>query len=182
MVEKLTLKKLSVVTKKIINALPEHLPTRRVLSQKQTRVFISIVTLTLLSGFLFVEVMSAVQTSLTISNTGAISISTVGVSVYWDSAYSNKTSSINWGTLDPGAQKSVTVYIRNEGSLAVTLTLSTSNWSPSTASNYLTLTWNYNGQTINPGASVQVRLTLTTSASVTGVTAFSFNIVITGSG
>ncbi|MCW4048021.1 MAG: hypothetical protein NWE99_10775 [Candidatus Bathyarchaeota archaeon] len=178
--KKLTLKRLSDVTKKIFNALPKHLPTRRLLSQKQTRVFIAIVTLTLLSGFMFVEVMSAVQTSLTISNTGTIT--TAGVSVYWDSACTNKTSSINWGALDPGAQKSVTVYIRNEGSSAVTLTQSTSNWSPSTASNYLTLTWNYNGQVINPGASVQVRLTLTASASVTGVTAFSFNIVITGSG
>jgi hypothetical protein len=180
MVEKLTLKKLSEMTRKIINELPTRTSASRALSKKRTRAFIAIVTLTLLSGFMFVEVMSAVQTSLTIANTGTIT--TVGVNVYFDSAYTNRTSSINWGTLNPGAQKSVTVYIRNEGSSAVTLTQSTSNWSPSTASSYMTLTWNYNGQTINPGASVQVRLTLTASASVTGVAAFSFNIVIVGSG
>jgi hypothetical protein len=106
----------------------------------------------------------------------------VGVVVYWDSSFTNITTSVNWGILDPGAQKSVTVYIRNEGNSAITLSQSTSNWNPTTASSYLTLTWNYNNQPINPGASAHVTLTLTASASITGVSSFSFDITVVGSG
>jgi len=180
MVRKLTLEKLFAITKKIINDLPKRTSATRVISRKRTRAFIAIVTLTLLSGFMFVEVMSAVQTSLTIANSGTIS--TVGVGVYFNSACTDRTSSIDWGILAPGGQKSVSVYICNEGSTAVTLAQSTSNWNPSTASSYLSLSWSYNGQTINPGGSLQVTLTLNVSPSVNGVAGYSFDIVIVGSG
>jgi hypothetical protein len=179
MVRKLTLNKLSEMTKKLINEMPKRSSATRVISRKQTRAFIVIVTLALLSGFMFVEVISAVQTSLTIANSGTIS--TVGVGVYYNSACTNRTSSIDWGLLAPGGQKSVTVYVRNEGTAAVTLTQSTSNWNPSTASSFLSLSWSYNGQTINPGASLQVTLTLTVSSSISGVSGYSFDIVIVGS-
>jgi hypothetical protein len=93
-----------------------------------------------------------------------------------------KVSSISWGALDPGSNVNKTVYIRNEGNSAVTLALSTSNWNPSTASNYLTLTWNYGGQTINVNSVVQVKFTLSASSSTTGITSFTFDIVITATG
>jgi hypothetical protein len=182
-VRKLALNKLSEMTKRLINELPKRTFATRVISRKQSargRAFIAIMTLTLLSGFLFVEVMSAVQTSLTIANSGTIS--TVGVGVYYNSACTNRTGSIDWGLLAPGGQKSVTVYVRNEGTAAVTLTQSASNWNPSTASSYLSLSWSYSGQTISPGASLQVTLTLAVSPSISGVSGYSFDIVIVGSG
>jgi hypothetical protein len=178
-VKKLTLQNLSEKMRKIFGK-AENCFRSCALSQKKTKAFLTLVVLALLSGFMFVEVMSAAETSISVSNTGTIS--TVGVGVYWDSGYTNKTSAINWGTLQPGVQRSFTVYIRNEGNVAITLSKSTTNWSPSATSNYLNLAWNYNGQTINPGASVQVALTLTVSASITGVTNFNFDITIMGSG
>jgi hypothetical protein len=138
------------------------------------------IMLAFLSGFIVSIAVSATQTSTTLSSVGALKA--IGVGVYWDSSFTNRTTAINWGTLDPGTQKSFTMYIRNEGNSAITLSQSTSNWNPSAASNYLTLTWNYNGQTINAGASVQVTLTLTVSASITGVSNFTFDITIVGSG
>jgi hypothetical protein len=62
------------------------------------------------------------------------------------------------------------------------LSISTSNWSPSTASNYITLNWNYNGQTVNPNEYVSVTFTLTVSNSIAGVSSFSFDISLVGSG
>jgi len=126
------------------------------------------------------QVMSAVQTNTNISNQGALKA--VGVGVYWDAALTNKVSSIDWGTLEPGSNVTKTVYIRNEGNAAAKLSLTTSNWSPSTASSYLTLTWNYGGQTLNVNESIQVKLTLSASSSVTGITNFSFDITITATG
>ena len=130
--------------------------------------------------FMMTQVTSLVLTSKTIPNVGVVKA--VGVGVYWDAALTNKVSSIDWGVLDPGSNKNVTVYIRNEGNSAVSLTMNTANWNPSTASNYMTLTWNYGGQSINVGAVIQVKLTLSVSASVAGITNFSFDINIVASG
>ena len=84
--------------------------------------------------------------------------------------------------VEPGSSTSVTVYIKNTGNSPVTLTLDTENWNPSSASNYMSLSWDYNGQSIDAGGVVQVELTLTVYSNVTGITDFNFDIVITGSG
>jgi hypothetical protein len=123
------------------------------------------------------QVMSALQASTKVSNTG--SLMTVGVGVYSDSACTTKITSLNWGTLAPGSNVNQTVFIKNEGNAVATLSMAPSNWSPASASSYMTLTWNYNGQTLSVGQVVQVKFTLTISSSVTGITTFSFDITIT---
>jgi hypothetical protein len=72
------------------------------------------------------------------------------------------------------------VYVLNSGSVPVSLSMTTSNWVPSTASNYLTLAWNRQSYVLSVGSSVQAVLTLSVSSSVTSVTSFSFDITITG--
>lgn len=124
--------------------------------------------------------MSAVQSNRTISNAG--SVKAIGVGVYWDQACSNPVTSISWGTIDPGSSVNKTVYIKNTGNNAATLSLTTSNWSPSNASSYLTLSWDYNGQPINVNAVIQVKLTLSVLSSISGITSFSFDITIIASG
>lgn len=126
------------------------------------------------------QVISSLQTSTSISNAG--SVKAVGVGVYWDAGLTNPVSSINWGIVEPNSNKDVTVYIRNEGNSAVSLAMNASNWNPANASDYMVLTWDYGGQSINVGDVVQVTLTLSVSASVSGITDFSFDIIIVGSG
>jgi hypothetical protein len=124
--------------------------------------------------------VSAALTKNQISNIG--SIKAVGVGVYWDQACVNSTSQINWGLLEPGSNVSKTIYIRNEGNTAATLSMTISNWNPLDASNYMTLTWNYNGQNLNVGAVIQVKLTLSVSSNISGITNFSFLITIMANG
>lgn len=126
------------------------------------------------------QVLSAVQASRTVSNTGAVKA--IGVGVYWNNECTNPLSFIDWGVLEPGSIKNVTCYIRNEGNSVSTLSMQTSNWSPSNASDYMTLSWDYGGQPINPDDVVQVTFTLSVSASIGGITSFSFDIIIVGSG
>jgi len=125
------------------------------------------------------QVMSSIQTNTKISNQG--SLKTVGVGVYWDSGLTSRVSSINWGLLEPGSNVNKTVYIRNEGNAAAVLSITTSNWSPSNSSSYLNLNWDYGGQTINVSEVVKVKLTLSTLASINGITSFSFDITIVAS-
>jgi len=124
--------------------------------------------------------MSATTTSRTFSNSG--SLKGIGVGIYQYQNCTSPVSSFNWGTLDPGSKVNKTVYIRNEGNSPATLSMAASNWNPSSASSYMTLSWNYGGQTLNVGASIQVKFTLSVSATVSGITNFSFDITITASG
>ena len=76
----------------------------------------------------------------------------------------------------------MTVYIRNEGNAVATLSKAAQNWNPSTASNYMTLNWNYTGQTVSVNQVLQVKLTLVILSTVSGITNFSFDITIVATG
>lgn len=125
------------------------------------------------------QVLSTVQKNRTISNAGTVKA--IGVGVYWDNELTNPLSSINWGVLEPGSSENVTCYVRNEGNSVSTLSMYTSNWNPSNASDYITLSWDYSGQSINPNEAIQVTFTLSVDASIDGITSFSFDITIVGS-
>lgn len=137
-------------------------------------VILAIVTLCVTSTLVY----ALLSTSKTIPNTG--NVKAVGVGVYSDSACSQQVSIIQWGTLDAGETKNVPVYVRNEGNVNLTLSMTTNNWNPQEASSYITLNWNRGGHKLTPGSSVQAVLTLIVSSTVTGVTNFSFDIIITG--
>ena len=127
-------------------------------------------------------VVSALAASLlssyqTVPNAG--DVKAVGVGVYWDSDCTDNVTSIDWGFLEPGATADVTVYIENEGNVPVVLGMTTDNWDPTSASDYMTLSWNRESHVLNPG-SVQAILTLSVSSEIDGVTNFSFDITITG--
>jgi len=124
------------------------------------------------------QVLSVVQPGRTVSNAGTVEA--VGVGVYQDNGCTSVLSSVDWGVLEPGASKNVTFYIRNELSSVSTLSMYTSNWSPSNASDYLTLTWDYGGQSINPDEVIQVTFTLSVDSSIVGIASFSFDITIVG--
>jgi len=125
-------------------------------------------------------IRALLMSSVSVPSVGAVKA--VGVGVYWDSGCTSRVSSIDWGMVEPGSTKIATVFIRNEGNAAITLSMDLKNWSPPTASNYIGLKWNYNGQAINPNGAMQVTLTLSVSSSITGISSFSFDIVMMGSG
>ncbi len=133
-----------------------------------------------LAAGIFGAVLSIVQTNRTISNVG--SVKGIGVGIYWDSTCTNRTSLINWGLLDSGSSKTVTVYVRNEGNTVATLSEATGNWNPSTASSYLSLNWDYTGQTLSVNQVLRIKLTLIVSSTISGITNFSFDITITAAG
>ena len=118
--------------------------------------------------------------SIVLYNTG--NVKAIDIEVYWDSDCTNEVSLIDWGIIEPETTENVTVYILNTGNSNVMLSMNTTNWSPSSASNYITLSWDYEGQSIGLGQVVQTTLTLSMSPSIQGITSFSFDIVVAGSG
>ena len=116
----------------------------------------------------------------TISSSGTITALNVGV--YSVSACTQSLASISWGQIALGGSASKTIYIKNTGNAPITLSMSTDSWSPSEANGPITITWDKSGASLNVGQSTSAVLTLAVSSSISGITSFSVNIEIIGSG
>lgn len=138
----------------------------------------TIIALTI-TALLLTIVTGGLIVTQTIPSTGTVVA--VNVGVYSDSACTQNLASINWGTLYPSNTTTRTIYIKNTGTIPITLTMTTGSWSPTTASSVLTLTWNRQNTVLNAGQSISATLTLTVASSTGNLTDFSFNIIITGS-
>ena len=125
-----------------------------------------------------ITVFGLLSNSKNIQSSGTVRA--VNIGVYWDSGCTNATSTIGWGMLSPGESKNVTVYLRNEGNVALRSNLTVQNWVPTGSSSYMGLVWNRENQTVAVGSVVTAVLTLSVSPSITGITDFSFDITITG--
>lgn len=149
----------------------------------KVRIIVVIFLAVMLGGLaigVFDNVSSLLQTNKTISSRG--SVKGIGVGIYSDSAATIQMSSIDWGVIDPGSSKIVSVYVKNQGNSAVTLSKIAQNWNPTTSSSYLTLNWDYSGQTLSVNQVLLVKLTLVVSSNISGITNFSFDIIITATG
>lgn len=130
-------------------------------------------------SLLFIACLTTVL--LMLSSTRAVNAGTVeaiGVGIYWDNNCTNVVSTINWGALSPGETKSITFYVRNEETENAILDVKTDNWDPTNAVNFMTLGWNYSGNSIAPSKIVKIQLTLSISSDIEGITNFRFNIII----
>lgn len=99
--------------------------------------------------------------NLTLPTIGTIK--TVGVEAYWDPNCENKTETIDWNTIWPGSTKNVTFYIRSVSNVKTAIRLHTSNITPANVSEYLNMSWNYDGTPLNPDEIIQVTLFLSAS-------------------
>ncbi|MCW3981171.1 MAG: hypothetical protein NWF11_06810 [Candidatus Bathyarchaeota archaeon] len=129
-----------------------------------------VATVVVASGILF--------GSQTINNAG--NINSIGVGVYWETECENEIETIDWGYMEPGSNQNVTVYIRNEGNVAMVLNMSTDNWNPAPASGYITLEWDRESNIVNGDSVLEATLNLQISAYVTEISNFNFDITIAG--
>ena len=106
-----------------------------------------------------------------------------GIGIYKDRPCTQNLTSIDWGVIYPSGSVTRHAYIRNLGNLNVTLQMTPSNWNPASASNYLTLSWNYTaGKIIKPQEVIHIMFTLTAKPDVTVSETFQFNIYVTSTG
>lgn len=140
-------------------------------------IIIAAVFLALISG---ITVSGLLTKSKILTSSG--SVKSINVEVYFDSLCTQVANSLDWGTPGPGDIVNKTVYIKNSGTAPVKLSLMTSSWTPVEAANYITLVWGSEGATVGAGQVLPVVLTLTVFNTITGITEFSFNIIIEGSG
>lgn len=125
----------------------------------------------------FSLVRGALFKSKTIHATGEVAA--IDVEVYTDRDCTVVLNSIDWGRLYPEESRNTTFYVQLFGSTPSTLGLSTDNFAPVAAEQYLALTWDYDGNVLNPGDVLEVTVTLAVSFSITGIESFSFEVIVT---
>ncbi len=146
-----------------------------------TKISILITALFLIALVLTLTTYGALNVRRTLSSSGSITV-TPNLSIYSDSACTNSLSTLDWGTITPGTTVSKTVYVKNTGSgTSLTLSMSTSNWNPTSANGPVTLSWDREGAQFSPGQSIKAVITLTASSSIADITNFNVQIIITGS-
>ena len=139
---------------------------------------ISTAVIAVVALLLTVIAAGALTDSVTVPLAG--SITAVNVDVYSDAGCTVPCTSLNVGSLAPGASATQTIYVKNNGTVPETLSMAVAGWNPSNAGSYLTLSWNRVGYVLNAGSSVQATLTLTAAANTGSLTTFSCNVTITG--
>jgi hypothetical protein len=110
------------------------------------------------------------------------SLTGIGTGIYWDQNCKNNITALEWGTIAAGSNSSLTIFVRNECNSAVSLALRTSNYTPTSASSYITLSWNYIGQTLKPNQAIPIQLTLAISPLADQIGGFSFTTTISATG
>jgi len=109
-------------------------------------------------------------------------VKAVGVGIYKDVNFTVSVTQIDWGIVEPGESKNFSAYIVNRSNVPITLSMITENWNPVNASNFISLTWNYDGTQITVDGYLFVTFVLSVDQAVSGIDTFSFTIVVTGSG
>ena len=143
----------------------QKISTGVIIALAATAIFLSLVTAGLIA-------------TQTVPSNGTVTA--VNVGVYSDSQCTQNLTSISWGSIYPGNSTTKTIYVKNTGTVPVTLTMATGSWVPANASSLITLTWNRQNTVLNAGQSIDATLTLSVASSTGSLTDFSFNIIITG--
>lgn len=100
----------------------------------------------------------------------------INIDFFSDSGCTVPLSALTWGSLDPGANDTRTIYIKNSGSVNVTLNCTVSGWNPVEADDFISVTWDRENSVLAPGASVAATFTLTVSQGVVGIESYTMSI------
>jgi hypothetical protein len=147
---------------------------------KMNKILIKRVSAIILIAASFAALTYAFSRTKTIDNTG--NVLNGGVEVYWDLAFTQPVSLIDWGNVTPNTHTVKSFYLYNPGSASVYVTWITQNWNPTQAPTYILVTLPTNGTLAgNQTQTVQIDLFVDPAVNGTTITNFSFNIVVTGS-
>ena len=138
-----------------------------------------------------VVILAVVALTLNVHVTSHGSITAIGLDIWKDAKLTQPLTDIDWGTLDPGEMVGVVFYARNYGNVNVSLSMQVGNWTfngvpeqnftaVANASQYFALAWNCTGYVLQSTQVVTANMTLAVSPSISKITSFTNDIVITG--
>ncbi len=104
----------------------------------------------------------------------------VGCALFSNYACTTPLGTVDWGNMSADQVSTLIIYVKNNGSLPITLSLSNIVFQPPQLNSSLILTWNRNGFVLVENASASAVLTLTVSANPNHSGNFNVSAVIAG--
>jgi hypothetical protein len=137
-----------------------------------------IVALAGVGGYTYLALTN--PTTYNVHTTGIVVQGSALFKVCMDPTGLQEVNAFSWGTLAPGMNTSVIFYIINIGTAPATFSFATSNWAPVGADTYIIFAYTINPAPLNPGQFRKVAFSLHVDPSITSITDFSFDVVVTG--
>jgi hypothetical protein len=100
----------------------------------------------------------------------------MGIDVYEDPGYTVSVAQIDWGMVELRHGATFDACIKNESNVPITLTMYMEDWNPANASNFISLSLDYNGSKILVDGSIPATLVLNVDPATTGIYSFSFTM------
>jgi len=147
---------------------------------EETRKLFVLIALTITFLLGSMSTLAIQQYTQRIENKAAVKV--VGVGIYKDINFTASVTQIDWGLVEPGENKTYSAYIVNKSNVPLNLSMRTENWSPTNASDFIALTWDYAGDPLAIDDYIPITLTLHVNSAISDIRGFSFDIVIVGSG
>jgi hypothetical protein len=139
----------------------------------KTLILVAIVAIVSIAGSALVAILlNDSGSEINLPSVGTIK--TIGVETFWDQNGENKIDALSWDelrieklewdeiTMEP---ISTTVYVKSVSNFRVTMDIFLTDWSPAEMSDYLTVSWDYEGEEMDPGDIIPVTLTLSAPSS-----------------
>ena len=139
----------------------------------KTLILVAIVAVISVAGSALVSMMlSDSDSEVYLPSVGTIK--SIHVETYWDPNGENRRETLSWEEIKiekvgwdeiKTEPVSTTVYVKSASNFRVTLNMFLTDWNPDAISDYLTISWDYNGTHLNPGEIIPVTMTLSASSS-----------------
>lgn len=150
------------------------------MNQSDLELAATAITVILIAGVILLSVTNLFKVSQqTMFSSGRL-LSSPELEVYQDEALSARATYINWSIVEPNSRTNRTVWIKCLAPASLYLT--TQNWLPANATQFISVVWYLEGVRMMSQEVREATLTLVVAANVTGITTFSFDIVITAEG
>jgi len=145
----------------------------------KSRVFFKAFPFIILATMFIIAIYSN-SNSAKLTNTATLY--STGVGAFSDTACTHNLTELNWGTIYAGDNKTLNLFLRNEGNTNINLSYTYGNWTPAKATNIFTLEWSYTGIVLGPNSVYGLSFTLCSVYKPypeIDFTEFRFDIVIT---
>ncbi len=89
----------------------------------------------------------------------------IGLQVFRDAALTQQATEFSWGELAAGNTATMQLWVKNNGTVPIILSLSAEDWTPLIAQQYITFSWNYApGTVIQKGSLLEVAVIISVTS------------------
>ena len=85
----------------------------------------------------------------------------VGIEAYSDAKLTHKATEVSWGLVPLGSTTERALYIKNNGTMPITLTFQVAEWNPTEAAQFISLSWNCTNTALQSSEVVLLKLCFT---------------------